>query len=336
MVVADLHIGIEHELRRSGMTVFSQTPKTLEHLEELIRSNDISHLIVNGDLKHNVPSSPWETRRREAGQVLDGLGRKIDELSGLREKLMAVPGRERDETHEAELRRVERRLSYYRFRFVRERDERMEYSPQEDREIPWILEKLAGLVKRVDMIKGNHDGSLEQYLPRYPAREGTVGNGDAAVRVAADSSGGAGSSRMEIHPPRGVVFDEVGIFHGHTWPSDEVMASRFIVVAHNHPSVVLTDEVGARMREACWLRMNVLPAAKERYPGYREDAEIMVMPAFDRFKKGIPVNTRNSVLLGPIFRGGLADISTARVYLLDGLDMGTVEALRPLAYGDLR
>ncbi len=343
MIVADLHIGIEHELRKSGMAIFSQTARTLEHLETLIRENGIDHLVINGDLKHNVPSSPWEVRRREASQVLDGLGNKIDELTRKKEELESLAVDERSgsngsgKSFEAELRRVERRLSYYRFKFVRERNEKLEYSPQENEEIPWVLDKLAGLVKRIDIVKGNHDGALEHYLPRSSGRKEiypeTGENGDVPKLP-----GGLERANcpIQIHPPRGVVFGDVGIFHGHTWPSPEVMASSHVIVAHNHPSVVLTDEVGARMREACWLRLGFLPATTERYPGMRKDSEMIIMPAFDRFKKGIPVNTRRSKLLGPVLKPEFVDIAGARVYLLDGLYMGTVEALRPLAFGKFR
>lgn len=55
LIVADLHIGIEAELRESGINIPSQTEKMAEHLLKLCKENHIHDLVIVGDLKHNVP-----------------------------------------------------------------------------------------------------------------------------------------------------------------------------------------------------------------------------------------------------------------------------------------
>jgi len=52
--VADLHIGIEVQLRRAGFNVPSQTGKMLSSLEALSENGD--GLVVLGDVKHRIPS----------------------------------------------------------------------------------------------------------------------------------------------------------------------------------------------------------------------------------------------------------------------------------------
>lgn len=52
--VADLHIGIEVQLRRAGFNVPSQTKKMLSSLEQL--SERGRNLVVLGDFKHRIPA----------------------------------------------------------------------------------------------------------------------------------------------------------------------------------------------------------------------------------------------------------------------------------------
>jgi putative SbcD/Mre11-related phosphoesterase len=55
LIVADLHIGIEAELRESGINIPSQTEKMALHLLDLCKEHDIHDLVIVGDVKHNVP-----------------------------------------------------------------------------------------------------------------------------------------------------------------------------------------------------------------------------------------------------------------------------------------
>lgn len=52
--VADLHIGIEVQLRRAGFNVPSQTSKMLASLEQLSAKGE--NLVVLGDVKHRIPA----------------------------------------------------------------------------------------------------------------------------------------------------------------------------------------------------------------------------------------------------------------------------------------
>lgn len=63
LVVADLHIGIEYELRELGLNISSQTDKIIDRLKNLCKKFNPKDVILLGDIKHNIPSSPFQERR---------------------------------------------------------------------------------------------------------------------------------------------------------------------------------------------------------------------------------------------------------------------------------
>jgi len=176
---------------------------------------------------------------------------------------------------------------------------------QEWRELPAFFEELAGLV-HVEIIRGNHDSGIDGMVPRG----------------------------VEIHTARGLVLGKrkrVGLTHGHTWPSPELLNTQLIVTAHNHPAVEFRDELGGRTIEPVWLRCKLnrsklpkklLSVVRGKLP------ELLVMPAFGELVGGAAVNRAvPRELLGPIFKAGVARIGEAEVYLLDGTHLGRVGAL---------
>jgi putative SbcD/Mre11-related phosphoesterase len=177
---------------------------------------------------------------------------------------------------------------------------------QEWRELPGFFEELAGFV-RVEIVPGNHDGGLEGMVPRG----------------------------VEIHGARGIVLGKrrrVGLMHGHTWPSPEVLDTKLLVTAHNHPAVEFRDELGGRTVESIWIRAK-LDASKfpkklqKQIDG--ELPELLVMPAFSELVGGTAVNRWiPKELIGPIFKAGLVKLDEAEAYLLDGTFLGEVRGLR--------
>ncbi len=55
LVIGDLHIGIQHELSKSGINIPSQIKKIKKDIDFLINSTKASTLIILGDIKHKVP-----------------------------------------------------------------------------------------------------------------------------------------------------------------------------------------------------------------------------------------------------------------------------------------
>ena len=63
LVVADLHIGIESELREKGINTVSQTEKMTNHFFSLCKKYKPKEIILLGDIKHNIPSSTIQERK---------------------------------------------------------------------------------------------------------------------------------------------------------------------------------------------------------------------------------------------------------------------------------
>jgi metallophosphoesterase superfamily enzyme len=168
-------------------------------------------------------------------------------------------------------------------------------SYREDREIPPFLRRLQEIYSEVLIVAGNHDGGLAAILP-----EGIAST-----------------------PGHGTGLDDVGVCHGHVWPSKEAMAGRKLVMGHVHPSVLLTDSIGGKTNEKCWVRTGFRKErVLERYSSCPE--ELVIVPAFNPLLTGTPINARPGTRLGPVFRNGLVDEKDLRIYLLDGSNLGAL------------
>ena len=76
---------------------------------------------------------------------------------------------------------------------------------------------------------------------------------------------------------------------------------------------------------------------KEHYNLKARVKEIFIMPSFNDFLGGRPVNeTRprkeigSEALIGPVLRSEAVDVDNAELYLLDGTFLGTLNQLRKL------
>ncbi|ADI73434.1 metallophosphoesterase [Methanohalobium evestigatum Z-7303] len=72
LVVADIHLGIEWDLYKSGITIPSQTEKRLERLKGYAEQTDPDRIVLLGDVKHNVPRTSWQ-EKNEVPYFLDAL-----------------------------------------------------------------------------------------------------------------------------------------------------------------------------------------------------------------------------------------------------------------------
>ena len=62
-------------------------------------------------------------------------------------------------------------------------------------DIPDFFAKLHGYVSDIAVVRGNHDANIEPLLPE----------------------------NVELLPATGVVIGDVGVFHGHKWPSPALL-----------------------------------------------------------------------------------------------------------------
>ncbi|MDH7509296.1 MAG: metallophosphoesterase [Methanomassiliicoccales archaeon] len=166
---------------------------------------------------------------------------------------------------------------------------------QENIEIPLFLTKMKALFKRIDIVKGNHDGGVEECLP-----DGVV-----------------------LHSSAGFSVGNIGFLHGHTWPSLDLVSCEILVMSHNHPTVIFEDGLGNVQTEPCWLRASPTNTAFDYFDTFPN--EIIIMPALNRMLGGSPVNTEDCELLGPLFKNKIIDVANAEVHLLDGVNLGRVK-----------
>jgi hypothetical protein len=168
-----------------------------------------------------------------------------------------------------------------------------ESSRQEYKEIPVFFDRLLEHFDSIDVVRGNHDTNIEEFLP----------------------------GRVNIRPASGMKVFDVGLVHGHTWPSKTVMDCETLVMGHDHPAVMFRDNIGSQSSEPCWVRGHFKEGAHDdRYDKLPET--FIIVPAFNRMLGGSPVNVIGEELLGPIMGGDLIDIDNASVHLLDGICLG--------------
>ena len=131
------------------------------------------------------------------------------------------------------------------------------------------------------------------------------------------------SSDILLHPSDGCVIEDIGFVHGHRWPKEEVIQCEYVILAHTHPTIMLTDRLGYKTYDSCWLRGSSNTTLKERYPTV-SGPNIVVMPAFNPLCGGIAVN--KEPINGPFEK--ILDVKNANVYLLDGSSLGQVKNIK--------
>jgi len=197
-------------------------------------------------------------------------------------------------------------------------------------DIPDFFEKLKRRIGRIAVVRGNHDANLESLLPE----------------------------NVEFLPATGVVVSDVGVFHGHKWPSPALLGCKTLVMGHLHPVVVFRDPTGCKITRQIWMKAkcdtetlarillqksklkiegSVIETLKKHYNIKPKTEEIFIMPSFNDFLGGRPVNeTRpmkeigSEVSIGPVLRSEAIDVDEAEIYLLDGTYLGSLKQLRQL------
>jgi len=107
----------------------------------------------------------------------------------------------------------------------------------EQEEISEFMGKLEKLCP-VTVVKGNHDGNIEQYVKK-------------------------------VYPPEGFDYHGYWILHGHANPPKRAL-KKTIIMGHLHPSVEFKDSLGGRLSERVWIRtpnVIVMPAFNELLGG---------------------------------------------------------------------
>ncbi|MFH8109013.1 MAG: metallophosphoesterase, partial [Candidatus Aenigmatarchaeota archaeon] len=76
LVIADLHLGLEHELFKAGVVIPPQAEKFKNTMDNLLRITKAKSLIILGDIKHNVPGITFR-EMREIPKLFSYLKEKV-------------------------------------------------------------------------------------------------------------------------------------------------------------------------------------------------------------------------------------------------------------------
>ncbi|SFT01169.1 metallophosphoesterase [Halostagnicola kamekurae] len=186
-------------------------------------------------------------------------------------------------------------------------------------ELEVLLESVLDSVS-VTLVKGNHDGAIETWLEADSSEHDDPGVVDV---IGSESH----SARLDIHAGTGVRLGPLGVCHGHTWPSADVLEAEVVCFGHEHPCIRLEDEVGGARVEPIWLRGRLDPkpfAAREEYRDLSwldtgEPPRMVGIPAFNDLVGGTWVNVPGQSFLAPFLPDGIAD---GEAFLLDGTRLG--------------
>jgi len=197
------------------------------------------------------------------------------------------------------------------------------------RDVPDFFNELRRQVQEICVVRGNHDGNLEPLLPE----------------------------NIELAPAAGTIFGEVGLFHGHQWPTPALLQCRTLIMGHVHPVVAFRDPGGFRITRQVWIkaacngaqlarvllqkhRIKIGKTPEETLRKYYKikplTTQLFIIPPFNDFLGGKPLNeknlrdTRKQMIVGPVLRSETVDLENAETYLLDGTFLGTIAQLRRL------
>jgi putative SbcD/Mre11-related phosphoesterase len=197
-------------------------------------------------------------------------------------------------------------------------------------DIPDFFTELQHHVNDISIVRGNHDANLEPLLPE----------------------------KVKMLPATGTIIGDVGLFHGHKWPSPELLKCKTLVMGHMHPVVVFRDPSGFKMTRQVWMKAECNAGAlakillekhgvkiegtveetlQKHYGVKPRTTHVFMMPSFNDFLGGRAVNeTRprkelgTEALIGPVLRSEAVNVDTSELYLLDGTYLGTLNQLRRL------
>jgi hypothetical protein len=163
-----------------------------------------------------------------------------------------------------------------------------------DRKTEDVLSKLSMLCEVV-IVRGNHDGGIERF------------------------------GKATVMPSEGMVYEGLGLLHGHSWPSEELMGCEYLVMGHQHPMIAIEDAFGKIHREAAWfVAPNDVGIMAERYKNFNKNIKLILMPAFNPLV-GSTLNYDEKEHLGPILNNRLFKLNDAIVFRLDGTRLGKFE-----------
>ncbi len=163
-------------------------------------------------------------------------------------------------------------------------------SKQEKYELPNFFKTLNELTELI-IVKGNHDGNIEEYI----------------------------SSEVKIYGGEGFREGKYAFAHGHAWIGKDLCKAKVLFLGHEHPAIEFRDKYG-RSVEPAW----IITKPKS----YSEEClieKVVLLPSFNHLIGGIAFNKKDFEPHGPNAKN--LDIENSDVYLSDGIYLGKLKDL---------
>ena len=151
----------------------------------------------------------------------------------------------------------------------------------------------------ITIIKGNHDGKIEEIIPE----------------------------EIELVTPEGLLLQEmetnksIGLWHGHASPALDVWTADVTISGHAHPAFAFRDEIGSKLTQKVWVKARWLNV-EEGKPNRIH----IIMPPFNRYIEGYSVD--NEFFKSNVLMRDAIDFDNAEVFTLDGVLIGQLDDLR--------
>ncbi|MEA2070177.1 MAG: metallophosphoesterase [Asgard group archaeon] len=170
-----------------------------------------------------------------------------------------------------------------------------------------LVKRIEGFLQKIPqetsltIIKGNHDGLIEQFLPNY----------------------------INIEPPTGLLLElletqeTVGLWHGHAFPNPLVQNADITLSGHGHPAYTFRETTGATQTIKVWIKSKWQFSKSNKKPRNH-----IFMPAFNKYINGYPINEAyfESIIN---FKEAL-EFDKSKVFTLDGVLLGTLKELQEI------
>lgn len=163
----------------------------------------------------------------------------------------------------------------------------------------WKFLKLLLEKTNVVIIKGNHDGKIEEIIPE----------------------------EITLIQPEGLRLTQketnksIGLWHGHATPGLDIWTADITISAHAHPAYTFRDEIGSRSTQKVWVKAKWLNIEEGK-----PDRMHIIIPPFNRYIEGYSVDSeyfRTIVLMRDAI-----DFDNAEVFTLEGVLIGTLKDLQ--------
>lgn len=170
---------------------------------------------------------------------------------------------------------------------------------------------LAGDVKHDIGMRAKESMEVEKLVEGFKS----AGISSSDIKVLKGNHDGGIDSVIKTEGTRGIRINDIGVFHGHAMPHNDVLQAKTLVFGHAHPAVLIGDEVGS-FKERVWLDGEMDIEGEEK--------ELIVLPAFNEVCASTSVNLERPA--GIFFKRW--NYKKAEATLLDGTLLGEVETLK--------